>query len=303
MPLTNAFHRAVESNDILKLRIMMEDSLLVDPSFKEFNEMKKATAGVKGLWEEHDDKEFITDKSKWNDDYMDKVMVDLVMDNFSHERMNHAKEVVRYLRPVDNNRNKYDNTKNNDDKKESERNVRENVPSKYYKAGESVNTNRLQSVINTCNKMMNIIESKLDKSDDNRDISSKLSTIKDILYESSQLMKNLGRDQKDKPKTNNEAIAFQLLDIADSLKYKYLNETFSEIDDLLSDSNLLTESVIDKVKNNNVIKTVVRKIKAIISQLLATLRRISGFNKIQKSGEYIDTDKALSILNKIMSSL
>ena len=301
MPLGNAFHQAVESNNIRRIRIMMKNSLLVDPSFKEFHEMEKATRGVKGLWDEHDGgKEFITDKSKWNNDYMAKLMTKVVS-NFSHERINHLKEVVRYLIPTDKNGKSWDDDSRN--KKELERNVRENVPSKYYKAGESVNTNRLQSVINTCNKMMNIIESKLDKSDDNRDISSKLSTIKDILYESSQLMKNLGRDQKDKPKTNNEAIAFQLLDIADSLKYEYLNETFSEIDDLLSDSNLLTESVIDKVKNNNVIKTVVRKIKAMISQLLATLRRISGFNKIQKSGEYIDTDKALSILNKIMSSL
>lgn len=301
MPLGNAFHQAVESNNIRRIRIMMKNSLLVDPSFKEFHEMEKATRGVKGLWDEHDGgKEFITDKSKWNNDYMAKLMTKVVP-NFSHERINHLKEVVRYLIPTDKNGKSWDDDSRN--KKESERNVRENVPSKYYKAGESVNTNRLQSVINTCNKMMNIIESKLDKSDDNRDISSKLSTIKDILYESSQLMKNLGRDQKDKPKTNNEAIAFQLLDIADSLKYEYLNETFGEIDDLLSDSNLLTESVIDKVKNNNVIKTVVRKIKAMISQLLATLRRISGFNKIQKSGEYIDTDKALSILNKIMSSL
>ena len=262
---------------------------------------KKATRGVKGLWDEHDGgKEFITDKSKWNNDYMAKLMTKVVT-NFSHERINHLKEVVRYLIPTDKNGKSWDDDSRN--KKEPERNVRENVPSKYYKAGESVNTNRLQSVINTCNKMMNIIESKLGKSDDDRDISSKLSTIKDILYESSQLMKNLGRGQKDKPKTYNEAIAFELLDIADSLKYEYINETFSEIDDLLFDSNLLTESVIDKVKNNNVIKTIVRKIKAMISQLLATLRRISGFNKIQKSGEYIDTDKALSILNKIMSSL
>lgn len=301
MPLGNAFHQAVESNNIRRIRIMMKNSLLVDPSFKEFHEMEKATRGVKGLWDEHDGgKEFITDKSKWNNDYMAKLMTKVVP-NFSHERINHLKEVVRYLIPTDKNGKSWDDDSRN--KKEPERNVRENVPSKYYKSGESVNTNRLQSVINTCNKMMNIIESKLDKSDDDRDISSKLSTIKDILYESSQLMKNLGRDQKDKPKTNNEAIAFQLLDMADSLKYEYLNETFGEIDDLLSDSNLLTESVIDKVKNNNVIKTVVRKIKAMISQLLATLRRISGFNKIQKSGEYIDTDKALSILNKIMSSL
>lgn len=35
----------------------------------------------------------------WNDDYMDKVMVK-VLSNFSHERIDHLKEVVRYLRPV-----------------------------------------------------------------------------------------------------------------------------------------------------------------------------------------------------------
>ena len=239
MSLTNAFWRAVKSNNIVSLRIMMKNSLLVDPSFKEFHEMEKATRGVKGLWEEHDGgKEFITDKSKWDDNYEAKLMTKLITSNFSHERINHFKEVIRYRCPTDKNGKSWDDDSRN--KKEPERNVRENVPSKYYKAGESVNTNRLQSVINTCNKMMNIIESKLGKSDDDRDISSKLSTIKDILYESSQLMKNLGRGQKDKPKTNNEAVAFGLLDIADSLKYEYINETFSEIDDLLFDNYLLT---------------------------------------------------------------
>lgn len=52
-----------------------------------------------GLYDEHDGKELVEDRTLWNDDYMDKVMVK-VLSNFSHERIDHLKEVVRYLRPV-----------------------------------------------------------------------------------------------------------------------------------------------------------------------------------------------------------
>lgn len=99
MALTNAFYQAVQSGDVLSVRIMMQDSLLVDPTFTEFNAMEKAASSMAGLYDEHDGKELIEDCSLWNDDYMDKVMVK-VLSNFSHERIDHLKEVVRYLRPV-----------------------------------------------------------------------------------------------------------------------------------------------------------------------------------------------------------
>ena len=38
-------------------------------------------------------------KENWDDNYMDKQMVQVVS-NFSHERIEHIKDVVRYLRPV-----------------------------------------------------------------------------------------------------------------------------------------------------------------------------------------------------------
>lgn len=99
MALTNAFYEAVQSGNIRRVRIMMQDSLLVDPTFAEFNAMEKAAASMVGLYDEHDGKELIEDRNLWNDDYMDKVMVK-VLSNFSHERIDHLKEVVRYLRPV-----------------------------------------------------------------------------------------------------------------------------------------------------------------------------------------------------------
>ena len=43
--------------------------------------------------------EQLDDRNSWNDEYMNRVMVK-VLSNFSHERIDHLKEVVRYLRPV-----------------------------------------------------------------------------------------------------------------------------------------------------------------------------------------------------------
>ena len=99
MALTNAFYEAVQSGNVRRVRIMMQDSLLVDPTFSEFNAMEKVAAAMTGLYDKHDGKEFIEDQTLWSDEYMDSVMVK-VLSNFSHERINHLKEVVRYLRPV-----------------------------------------------------------------------------------------------------------------------------------------------------------------------------------------------------------
>lgn len=99
MALTNAFYEAVQSGNVRRVRIMMQDSLLVDPTFTEFNAMEKAASSMVGLYDEHDGKELVEDRNLWDDDYMDKVMVK-VLSNFSHERIDHLKEVVRYLRPV-----------------------------------------------------------------------------------------------------------------------------------------------------------------------------------------------------------
>lgn len=100
MPLTNAFHEAVASGNVRRVRIMMKDSLLVDLAFHEFDEMVKATESMPNLYDTHDNRVFETNESAWNDDYMNKLMVQIV-GNFSKERIEHLKAVVRKLRPVD----------------------------------------------------------------------------------------------------------------------------------------------------------------------------------------------------------
>ena len=99
MSLTGAFYEAIQSGNVVRVRIMMKNSLLSDPSFAEFAEMERAAASMAGLYDQYDGGELISDKSQWTTNYMDKLMVKLIS-NFSPERINHLKEVVRYLVPV-----------------------------------------------------------------------------------------------------------------------------------------------------------------------------------------------------------
>lgn len=99
MALTNAFYEAVSSGLIRRVRIMMKDSLLVDPTFAEFEDMEKEASKLNGLYDKHDGRPFNKNKETWDDEYMNELMVE-VIDNFSHERIEHLKEVVRYLRPI-----------------------------------------------------------------------------------------------------------------------------------------------------------------------------------------------------------
>ena len=66
MALTNAFYEAVQSGNVRRVRIMMQDSLLVDPTFSEFNAMEKVAAAMTGLYDKHDGKEFIEDQTLWS---------------------------------------------------------------------------------------------------------------------------------------------------------------------------------------------------------------------------------------------
>lgn len=94
--ITKSFYDAVNSNKILRVRIMMKDSLLIDPSFKQFSAMEKyATEHIKDFYDEHDGEELNYDESQWTDDYMDRCFVK-AMHNFSHERIDHLKKLVSH---------------------------------------------------------------------------------------------------------------------------------------------------------------------------------------------------------------
>lgn len=99
LKLSEAFYNAVNDGKVTRVRIMMEDSLLIDTTFESFNEMEKASKNMEGLYDTYDGKTFVLDKSLWTEDYMNTLMVE-VINNFSHERIAHLKDVVRYLYPL-----------------------------------------------------------------------------------------------------------------------------------------------------------------------------------------------------------
>lgn len=94
--ISEAFYKAIEEHDLLSLRIMIKDSLLVDPSYRQVNRMLELVKDVPEMYEEHDGREVSYDKSKWNTDYMNTKMVQIV-DNFSKERLEHLKQVVHFI--------------------------------------------------------------------------------------------------------------------------------------------------------------------------------------------------------------
>lgn len=101
MKLSEAFYKSVSEGNVLLVRIMMKDSLLIDKTFERFSEMERAAKNMEGLYDEHDGKQFVLDRSLWTEDYMNTLMVE-VINNFSHERIAHLKDVVRYLYPLPN---------------------------------------------------------------------------------------------------------------------------------------------------------------------------------------------------------
>lgn len=99
MALTNAFKEAVSTGNVRRVRIMMKDSMLNDPTFSEFNAMKNAAQDLSGLYDTHDGRTLNYDRSTWADSYMNELMVQIV-GNFSHERVEHLQDVVKHLRPT-----------------------------------------------------------------------------------------------------------------------------------------------------------------------------------------------------------
>lgn len=97
MAITNEFMDAVQSKKMIRVRIMLKDSLLVDPTSAQFDEMERyATETMGNIYTEHDGEVLNFDVSAWNEDYLNQQMV-TVVNSFSKERIDLLKGMVRYL--------------------------------------------------------------------------------------------------------------------------------------------------------------------------------------------------------------
>lgn len=97
MAITNEFTEAVQSGKMMRVRIMLKDSLLVDPTAAQFDEMERyATEKMGNIYTEHDGEVLNFDVSSWNEDYLNQQMV-IVVNCFSKERIDLLKGMVRLL--------------------------------------------------------------------------------------------------------------------------------------------------------------------------------------------------------------
>lgn len=88
------FKKAVTEGKLLLTRIMLKDSLLLDPTFDQFDEMLLyAKSHFPNLFVSFDGETLETNETLWNCVVMDQELTTLVT-NFSEVRVNHLKRVV-----------------------------------------------------------------------------------------------------------------------------------------------------------------------------------------------------------------
>ena len=97
MAISKDFIEAVQAGKTMRVRIMLKDSLLVDPTASHFDEMSHyAESEISNLYVEHDGEALNYDVSSWNENYLNEQMV-VVVNNFSKERIDLLKSMVRTL--------------------------------------------------------------------------------------------------------------------------------------------------------------------------------------------------------------
>ena len=97
MALTSEFKDAVQNQNKVRVRIMLKDSLLLDPSGDNFQQMLDyAKVQMLSLMDEHDGEVFKT-ADQWDETYLNEQMV-AVVNNFSEDRL--ANKMIRRLQKI-----------------------------------------------------------------------------------------------------------------------------------------------------------------------------------------------------------
>lgn len=86
----------VKNNDKESLYIILSDYLL--DSFQKFDENIRYVEEKLGIFQLYDNTKFEQDKEKWNEEYLFKEKGRLIT-NFSKERVEHIKKIIRKLYP------------------------------------------------------------------------------------------------------------------------------------------------------------------------------------------------------------
>lgn len=96
MKLSKQFTDALESGNVLQIKLMLKNSLILDSSGKMFDEMLNETIKKQtGFWEDHDGEVFKAEDA-WDESYFNEQMVKVV-GNFSKERIQLLRQMTKKL--------------------------------------------------------------------------------------------------------------------------------------------------------------------------------------------------------------
>lgn len=94
MALTPEFIKAVSDANLLQVRIMLKDSLIVDKRFNQFREMQTYAEGRGiNIWMEKTEDIEIAPKVEWDTDRMNLELTRLVND-FTKERLDYCQSII-----------------------------------------------------------------------------------------------------------------------------------------------------------------------------------------------------------------
>ena len=96
--ISKEFQENIESGDIMNVRSALLDDLIIDRTFKTFNEDYKVASEKLSVLVPYDGEPFETDPEKWDKEYLNQQKVALMV-NFSKERIAHLQEVITKVMP------------------------------------------------------------------------------------------------------------------------------------------------------------------------------------------------------------
>lgn len=92
--ISSEYRAVVNSRNILRARIMLKDSMVVEPTFAQFDEMLSfARKAIPEIIVSFDGEALEMDSSKWTHELMNMELVQIV-NNFSEQRIHHLKKVI-----------------------------------------------------------------------------------------------------------------------------------------------------------------------------------------------------------------
>lgn len=94
MSIAPEFKEFIDKGELIQIRSYLANYLIVDQTFKTFNEAFDYANSRLSILQEHDNAPLEPDPAKWDKKYLNKQLV-AVVSNFSKTRLDHIKAIIR----------------------------------------------------------------------------------------------------------------------------------------------------------------------------------------------------------------